>query len=349
VELARERIGGSDPSSAAAATFVLHETGEAEFRELILQALRTAGPEAVEGIRWGLRQVAPGEYPAHLEELLGAEEGFRAGTAAHVLAFWRLETPGLEGLLGRHDPVARVLGLGAARRLGELYPQEIAAAVESPDSQVRRSGLEAAAWLGVPGLIRHCRAAAAREVDPDPEAVLFLGVLGEPEDLTLLETLLEHPDVAPTAVAAMGSMGCVTAIPVLLELMTDEALGVLATRAYKRITGAEDVEGEAPFPPPEVPEGEDESEDLPPDPEKAREDWEGRGRSMSSAVPWQLGLPVQDDQFLRDREPLTLEVRRDLYLRLRSRGGSAVPDLELEAKALTQMSPPSPGARHGRS
>jgi hypothetical protein len=26
-----------------------------------------------------------------------------------------------------------------------------------------------------------------------------------------------------------------------------------------------------------------------------------------------------------------------------------VPDLELEAKALTQMSPPSPGARHGRS
>jgi uncharacterized protein (TIGR02270 family) len=338
VELAQERITDDDPSSAAAATLILHDAGGPEHRELILSSLGTAGPGAVEGIRWGLRQFDPGALGDSLHDLLEHEEKYRAATAAHVLSFWRLPVAGLESLLGQDDSVTRILALGAAGRLGELYPKAIAAAVEAPDPEVRRAGLEAAARLGVPGLVRHCRAAATREADPDPEAVYFLGVLGEREDLGLLEALLDHPGMAPFAVAALGAMGRVEGIPILLGLMEDEALAVPATSAYKRITGAGDVEGEAPFPPPEVPEGEDEPEDLPPDSEKARADWENRKGSMGPEVPWQMGIAVPPEQFPQDRDTLTLEARKDLYLRLRARGGSAVPDLELEALAVRQMS-----------
>ncbi len=345
VDLARERISSDDPSAAAAATLILHNSGEGQYRDLILDALQTAEQGAVEGIRWGLRQVAPGEYPSRLEALLGDEDGHRAAAAAHILAFWRLPAPGLDVLLSREDAATRRLALGAASRLGELYPQEIAAAVEAPDTEVRRAGLEAAAWLGVPGVARHCRSAAGREMDPDPEAVLFLGILGDQEDLPLLETLVGHKEMGPFAVTALGTMGRVEAIPKLLELMGDDTLGVLATAAYKRITGAGDVEGEAPFPAPEVPEGEDEPEDLPPDPEKARADWEGRKGTMTPAASWQMGLPVPSDEFFHDTQTLTLEARRDLYLRLRARGGSAVPDMELEALAVDQMSRRIPGAQ----
>jgi len=139
-------------------------------------------------------------------------------------------------------------------------------------------------------------------------------------------------------VAALGAMGRVEGVPILLNLTEDDALGVPATSAYKRITGAGDVEGEAPFPPPEVPEGENEAEDLPPDSEKARADWKKREGSMSPEVPWQMGIPVPPGEFPQDRETLTLEARRDLYFRLRARGGPAVPDLELEALAVRQMS-----------
>jgi len=338
VELALVRITADDPSSAAAATLILHETREPEYREVILGSLGTAGPDAVEGIRWALRQFHPRDITAALHHLLEHEERYRAATAAHVLAFWRLPVAGLELLLDEENSVTRTLALGAASRLGELHPKAIAAAVEAPDPEVRRAGLEAAARLGVPGLVRHCRAAAAREVDPDPEAVRFLGVLGEREDLGLLESLLAHPEMAPFAVAALGAMGRVEGIPILLGLMEDEALAVPATSAYKRITGAGDVEGEAPFPPPEVPEGEDESEELPPDPEKARGDWEKRKGSMGAEVSWQMGMAVPSDSFSQDRGILTLEARRDLFLRFRAGGGSTVPDLELEALALRQMS-----------
>jgi hypothetical protein len=228
--------------------------------------------------------------------------------------------------------------LGAAARIDELYPRAIAAAVEAPDPEVRRAGLEAAALLAVPGLIRHCRSAAAREVDPDPEAVLFLGVLGEEEDLELLESLLGRPEMAPFSVAAMGAMGRVQGIPLLLELMEDDALGIPATSAYKRITGARDVEGEASFPPPEVPEGEDEPEDLPPDPEKARADWEKRKESMGAETTWQMGLPASVDRLLLDRDTLALEARRDLYLRFKAQNGAKMQDLELEALASKQVS-----------
>ena len=51
VALAQERLEGDETFAATAAALVLFETGEPEYHELIREALRTAGPEAVDGIR----------------------------------------------------------------------------------------------------------------------------------------------------------------------------------------------------------------------------------------------------------------------------------------------------------
>jgi uncharacterized protein (TIGR02270 family) len=339
VDFALDRIGGGEVFAATAATMVLFETGVEEYHHRILEVFRTAGPEAVEGIRIGLRHCALGAFADLLPELANGADPLRAASAADILAFHRKDVPDLKPLLGPdpEDQHARILALGAASRVGQMHAREIAAAAEAPEAQVRRAALLAAAHMGVEGILRHCRSAAARDSDPDREAIFLLGVLGDPADLPLLQGLADRPDSAPTAVAALGAMGRVEAVPFLIELMADSDLGITATAAYKRITGAHDIEGEKPFPPPEVPEGEDEEEALPPDPEKARADWERRRNELIPGVSWQAGVPVPEGSFPVADLRLSLETRRDLLLRLRARGGTGVPDVELEDLAVRQM------------
>ena len=337
VDLARERVGGDETFAATAAAFVLFETGETEYRDLVRQALRTAGPEAVGGIRVALRHCPLDDMFETLRSLLTSDEPFRAAAASDVIAFHRVPVDGLERLLGSDDPLTRAVAFGAAGRLGLIGQADLDAVLECPEPNVRGAALRAAARVGFPGLADRCRALATRETDPDPEAVSFLGVLGEPRDVATLQSLIERPALAPVAVGALGAMGRVEAVPLLLVLMADEALGIAATAAYGRITAAPDIEGEKPFPPPEVPEGEDEEEALPPAPEKAAADWRRRSSQMTPECSWQSGVPIRDGQLPENLHELPLESRRDVYLRIRSRFGAQAPDLELEALAMQQV------------
>ena len=339
VDLALARIEEGDTYAAAAASLVLEATGEGEHRQAILDALRGGPPESLMGILTALRHRDLGPFRRDLEDLNADADPLRAATAASLLAFSRMPAKNLDVLSGHESSEVRVLAMGAAGRLGELYQREIAAGVEAPNLEVRRAALEAAARLGVSGLIRHCRAASARDPDPDPEAVYFVGVLGDRSDLPLLESLLSNPDLGAVATAALGALGLVEGVPLLLDLMGDDTLGVPATAAYKRITGADDVEGEKPYPPPEE---EDETDDLPPDPEKALADWESRKSSMVSGVQWQRGIAIAPDRFPLDVPDLTLQARKDIYLRQRAYYGSSIPDLELEALAGRQNQPIRP-------
>jgi uncharacterized protein (TIGR02270 family) len=340
VDLADERLTGEETFAALAAALVLHETGGEEARARIAEALRSAEAGAFHGIRIALRHLAPDGFVETLEDLLCGEDPVRGAGAWDVLAFHRRPVSGrVDRLLGAEDPGARALALGAAGRAGVLGADEVAAAMAGPDPSVRRAALQAAARVGMPNLLPYCRDAALREIDPDPEAVAFLGVLGDPADVGTLHKVLGRRELAAAAIGAFGAMGRVGAVPLLIELMADDELGATATEAYRRITAAPDIEAGKPFPPPEVAEGEDEDEALPPDPLKARADWETRGPQMSPEVRWQSGLPVPSGQLPPSFDMLTLESRRDVYLQLRALGGRSVPDLELEALARTQAVP----------
>lgn len=336
VDLARERLMGEETFAATAATLVLLETGVPELLDLVREALRSAGQEAFHGVRIALRHHRLEPFEAVLRDLSAGSDPLRAAGAADVLAFQRLACPGLERLVRTEEPVARVLALSAAGRLGALTTDDVRAATASPQADVRKAAFEAAARMGMPELAAYGRAAATREVDPDPEAVALLGVLGNAADVATLHTLVARPELAEAAVGALGALGRVEAVPLLLELTADDALGIPATAAYRRVTGADDVEGEKPFPPPEVAEGEDEEEALPPDPAKARADWERRASLLPPSSRWQRGFPVSDGYLPPEFDALTLECRRDVYLALRAQVGAGAPDLELEALAWRQ-------------
>ena len=340
VDMANERIAGEETFAALAATLVLFETGCEEPRERIGEALRNAGMDAFQGIRIALRHCAVDGFTNPLQDLLAGDDPSRRSGALDILAFHRrpVSAP-LDQVLAAEDPRTRSLALGAAGRLGALEASHVAAAMASPEPEVRRAALEAAARVGMPNLLPYCRDAASREIDPDPVAVGFLGLLGDAADVATLHAVLARRDLAAAAIGAFGAMGRVEAVPLLIELMADDDLGVTATEAYRRITGASDVEGEKPFPRPEVAEGEDEDEALPPDPAKARADWERRAPQMTPDVRWQSGLPVPEGELPPAFGAMTLESRRDVYLRLRALCGGSVPDLELEAAARRQAVP----------
>jgi hypothetical protein len=230
----------------------------------------------------------------------------------------------------------RLLALHAAGRLRGLGDHHLAEALEHPEPAVRSAGLHAAARMGLPSVAWRSRAAATRGTDPDAEALAFLGVLGEAQDVTVLQSAVSRPDLAEAAIAGLGAMGRVEAIPFLLELMSDETHGVAATAAYRRITGATGIEGQRPFPPPPVAEGEDEEEALPPDPAKAKADWKRRESTMTADRAWQSGMAIGEGSLPADFDHLPLESRRDVFLRLCARNGGRGPDLEIEALARRQ-------------
>lgn len=338
IDLARARIGSGEPSAALAATLVLCSDPSEAPLDLVRDALRAGEPPIVDGVRRALRHSLPEALLPTLHELAADHDLLRAAAALDVLAFRRLPLPAFDARLFGHElaPV-KCLAIGAATRAGasQALEQALGPALSDPEPAVRRAAVTAAAHVGWPGLLAHCRQAATRPTDPDPDAVAALGAFGDSEDEALLIGCLERPDLAAIALGALGALGRVTVVPLLLERMRDPKLGVPAAKAYRRLTGSDAAFGPMPFPRPQVAEGEDESEELPPAPEAARADWQRRSAAMSTELRWQYGRPVSDGALPDDFDALPLDCRRDVHLRLRARG-VRVPDLELEALAHCQ-------------
>jgi uncharacterized protein (TIGR02270 family) len=330
VEIAREKLT-SGTSAATAAAFVLWQSGDADARDLLLEQFRKGDPPVREGIRLALRHLPAAELRAPLLDAM-TDDPAVAAAAADVLTFHRTSLPPFDHLIGDSDPVVVQHALRAAGRAKRLHPQDFARGSTHADASVRSAAFQAAAYAGLAELGDACRAAATTG---DLVALAFLGTLGDPADMRVIERAVRQPGLAPVAVSTIGAMGRVQSVPLLLELMADKQLGVAAAAAYKRITGANSVEGEKPFPPPQVPEGEDEEEALPPDPAKAKADWEQRQSGMTSDRAWQAGVGIGDGMLPIGFDALPLATRRDVYLRLRARR-TAMPDIELEALATRQ-------------
>jgi uncharacterized protein (TIGR02270 family) len=330
VSLAREKVA-SGPSAATAATFVLWESGDAGARAFVIQQFRDGDPPIRDGIRRALRHLPAAELRQHLLDAMAGDPAV-AAAAADVLSFHRSSLPPFDHLIGATDPAITQHALQAAGRARRLHPQDFARASAHADPAVRLAAFEAAARAGLPELPDACRIAATQG---DVVGLTFLGTLGEIRDMSLVARAVRDPQLASAAVSTLGAMGRVQSVPLLLELMSDAVLGAHATAAYKRITGATGVEGEKVFPRPPVADGEDEEESLPPDPAKARRDWEQRQGTLTPDRAWQAGIGITDGVLPLEFNALPLATRRDVYLRLRARA-APVPEIELEAFAARQ-------------
>ena len=352
VDIARPALAGEETYAATAATLVFMETGLPELAAEVIEAFKAAeAPETRDGIRIGLRRSKLDAVRAELLELAAGEDLALAAAAADVLAFQRVELSGLERLLAAKEPAVRVLTYGAMGRLRVLArAQDLGRAIADEDSEVRLAGLRAAAMSGMPDLERLCRNAATDAEDPSLEALGFLGLFGNPVDLPLLEAAARDGECASVAIAALGALGRVDAVPLLVELMERDAEHAgKAADAFVRITGAEGIEGEKP-PPPQAEDEVDleadfENDEPPPDPEKARVWWEENGGRFAPQGRWQAGVRVDEATETLPFNTLPLQTRRDLYLAACARCQGSVPDRELEARASVMVRLGTPSAQ----
>lgn len=309
VAVARPLLGGKEWSDASAAALVLLDAGRPDLDEAVLAAF-LSGPEPVrEGVRIALRHAGGGRAAPRLTEAATAGEPAVRAAAADVLAFRRLPPPrGLDALAADPGERTRVLACGAIGRFGGPWGGDsLERGLQAEAPTVQRAALEASARLGLPGVERYCRSAAMRTGAPSTEALRFLGVLAEPNDVGFLTNLAAVPALAEAALDGLGATGRPEAVPFLLGAIGKGPAPEAAARALARITGIATW-----------------------DVASAAEDWRREGGRFSAGRRYQAGLEVPEapGRDLLDRLPLAS--RRDVYLRYRWLARTA-PDLELEA------------------
>lgn len=332
VRLALPHLRGDEKGGARAATFVLMEAGRPELDREVLAALVEAEVPAKEGIGDGLRHVEVSRIAAELRKLAVEGDLVVRSIAADVLAFHRLgpPPPKMIELFGAADPEVRARAHGAAGRFGGPWsPDELKWALEQPHSGLRWAAIHASARLAMPGLAEQLRRAAMRVEVPAPEAIEFLGVLGDPNDLQLFRGLMKRPALAEAAIAALGAAGRIEGVPLLLEAMRDPVAGPAASAAFARITAAEGIALR-----PVVEAGDDDPfVDRPPalDADGAEAWWKEHGGRLAPDKRWQLGLDVATEPADAVLDSLPLGYRRDARLRRAALGASPAA-IELESR-----------------
>ena len=271
VDIARTALTGEERGATTAAAFVFLALDRPFLDTEVLDAFKKGPPEARAGIRIALRHSPIDRLVEPLRALVKTGEPAVRAAAADVLAFHRKPAPpGFVDLLGAPDLADRKLAYIAAGRFGGPWSVDfLDTAFRKGDADLKHAAFETSARVGLPGLASLLRRYATQEPTPIPEALVFLGVLGDPQDQSLLEFALRRPPLARAALDGLGALGRAAAVPNLLKAMTGPTLAPDAGRAFVRLTGATGIEADQPLPPPpDLPEEEHELWDpvVPPTP-----------------------------------------------------------------------------------
>lgn len=342
IELARPRAPAADRGLATAAALVMMSAADADLAAEVVSLLAAEGG-AGDGARIALRHSEPRHAAGPLLELAQGGSPIARARASDVLAFHGLPTPrGFDRLVAADDLEARRLAHAAAGRFGGPWdPAFLEAALAGDDQGLRIAAFEASARLGSPDLPGALRAAATR-ADPCPDALRWLGVLGDRRDLPLLIAALDREALAAAAIAGLGALGDVTAAPALLARMGEPATAAAAGAAFVRLTGAPSLSAkEAASPPADLTEDEQDFRDEAPllDPDRARKFWCAAAARFAPGARWQHGVDVT----AVERRPellsqVALETRRDLFLSARARRPDSFRGLEIEARVFRRAS-----------
>jgi uncharacterized protein (TIGR02270 family) len=348
LKVARLSLVGDDVFAACAAARVLMESRDPEAAREVLDALCAATPESRRGVQIGLRHSDLAAIAPELEALTGETSPEIAAAAMEILAFQRRP-------IG--DAASRLAGAEASTQLNLYRALEFSASLRdrtllelglsNEDPTMQRAALCAAARSRLPDLAACVRWAAAKG---QPEALCFLGVVGDASDLELLIHAVGREEQAAAAIRGLGALGCIQAVPLLLEWMRTETLAAAAGAAFVRLTGLNDL-ARRPAERPPVRENElrdkvrqedalaldeaDEELELP-DPDRARAIWEAQAGAFDADGVWQCGRNLGQTLIGPAFGELSLQARRDTYLRACSRPGAPPPYLNLELAAHLQ-------------
>jgi hypothetical protein len=170
----------------------------------------------------------------------------------------------------------------------------------------------------------------------------FLGVVGNQDDLPRLQRLATGADaeLAQSAIAALGTLGLVAALPTLLYLLDEPQRAESAASAIERISGEQVPRGAAPAPPENLSEEELDlwEAEAPIDVGATREWWSSRAPRFDPRKRYQVGVNVTDNALGPAFDQLPQRLRRAVYLRERAFTKDA-PDWELDTWPRRQRNP----------
>ncbi len=335
LDLAREALQGGERGAATAGAVVMLNLGSPELAEELVRTMESTEPEVAHGIRIALRHHELGPTEALLRPLTTSKSPLVRACACDVLAFHRRPpAEDVRPLLTDEDEEVRTLAIASIGRWGGDWQEEdLHLQLTQCDSAlVQRAALETSVRVALPDLLSICLEAAYREENPSLEALKFLGVIGDEAEIGQIEQALDDFPVAGAALCALGSLGYTQPIPAIIKALSNPLVAHAAAAAFLRITAAENVQGEPLKPPAEISEEEADfwDEHVEADPLLAEQWWQNNAEQFAKNERYQGGCAVQGWPV---ETAISLEARRDEFLRACFLAGGSLGELELESAA----------------
>jgi len=309
--------------------------------------LRHQSPEIRLSAWCGLRLASPRHVEPHLRALLVKPKwDFASAAALDILAFHRLPVQAefVEPPAQEDDKIAWLLVEAGGRMRGDWKATHLKQFLGHASPRVRAAALRASARSSLPNLHALCRERSFAAQEPDLECLRFLGVVGEPADVKNLLTIAKKDELRLAAFEAIGRLGFVDSIPILIEALSDPALIEPAAAAFQRITG-EPVRRGDPLPPPaDATEEQLDFDDpiVPVDIKATKAWWSSESHRFPRGERFRAGHCVSENPLGTVYDHLPGDARLDVYLRERALKGQGVPDMEPETWWYRQRNPGGP-------
>lgn len=233
----RQQAEEGDAGELHAAVRVFCRQGRKDLLDDILALLDGEDEERVLAVRDALRDELPEAWTEEMTRLLRDEAAWRQRIAAHVLGYRRLPAPdALRTALGRAGPealpeVIRALGrTGVQEARQPLYHEYLRHEAEA----VRSEAALALLRLGEQAVMNHLTSSEGGR----PWALRFVGLAGAQRQKQQLLEAASSEVAAPESLEALGLLGDVDAVEVLLRHLAVPDVAGAAALGLDLITGA---------------------------------------------------------------------------------------------------------------
>jgi uncharacterized protein (TIGR02270 family) len=338
IQFVEEGLTSDDSAKAFAAAYSLLRLQNETATFAVIQAFSAAQGKQMQGLRQALSHAQLEQILPSLPFLFFSSAAPTVAAAADVLvSHSALPPPGMtiDQLLQDEDPGVRQIAWRVVTNSGlSVDPKLYAAAMRDEEPAVKRAGLEAAAWNGVPGVLVLARQLAE---SPEPEnlyALELLATLGGPEDVQRMTSIAKAKELGAARFRLLGCFGHPRLMEVLLAELAnpDPEVAAAAGAAFTKMTGQDiDSKERAQLLPdnsekPDDFEAEFLDEVTLPSPELARTHWQKAMPGFAKATRVCRGFDLSRGTPPEVLAKLDMESRWECFLRSRfTRASSASP------------------------
>lgn len=295
------------------AAFVALDSRVSTMIDLVNKTFSEAEGDVLNGICYAYKHTMNSEVENILCPLLDSDNGLILAASIDSLSFRRnsIDANKLQTFLSNKDPKIVTATLKAIRRLRvSQLREDVERLLENEIIEVRIEAIKTGLLLGSRKTLEACRRMIIKRIEGTDQLIEYPGLMGQPDDVNILMNALKEPGLVRNAVTALGLLGNISTIELLIQCAADPKLSRLAGESLSIITGVdlgkEKLVAEKPQEPKESSLTEEEEEefvtdpdeDLPyPDAEKLNAWWRSNAAKFDKRVRYRNGKPY-DKQVL---------------------------------------------------